>query len=211
MNQAAQPKSRRPDLRATVLQIEITDTSYQALAGFGGRLAGLLGNMAVQSDPNAVGSLDDLLGAVYSLILARHHHFVDRTDRAIELEALRKRAEQVQRGDVRIDGKWIAGWHFNSALFRVAAVYHRLLKVVSGQPATQDFVGTLRPKVEALYKQWTKVDWSSNSVQAIHTEVNTLKHTPQGVHSGRTATFEDAVAGIDELLNLVEAWSKRAP
>ncbi len=209
MNQDAEPLSRRPDLRATVLQFDLTDKSYQALAKFSDRLASLLSNATVQADPNAVGSLDDLLGAVYSLILARHHHFVDRTDRPIEIDVVRKRAEQVKRGDVRIDGKWIAGWHFNSALFRAAAVYHRLLKVAVEKPETQEYVPKLRPKVEALYRQWKKADWSSERIHAVHTQVNTLKHSPPGVHDVRTATFEDAVAGIDELLNLVEAWSIR--
>jgi len=33
----------------------------------------------------------------------------------------------------RTDGLWIAGFYFNNALFRAAAVYHhRLLKVITG-------------------------------------------------------------------------------
>src|SRR6266436_3805112 len=143
MNDDTHTKLIRPDLRATLLQIALTDNIYQTLAEFGGKLATLLNNPKVESDPNAVGVLDDLLGAVYSLILARHHHFDDRTNRPIEIDVVQKRALQIQNGDVRIDGKWIAGWHFNSALFRIAAVYHRLLKVCAGQPTTKDYVPTL--------------------------------------------------------------------
>jgi hypothetical protein len=202
-----QTKTIRPDLRATLLQIALTDGTYQSLAGFGGKLAALLNKSRIQSDPNAVGVLDDLLGAVYSLILARHHHFDDRTDKPIEIPVVQTRASQIQRGDVRIDGKWIAGWHFNSALFRISAVYHRLLKISAGQPATRDPVGKLLPQVEALYQKWTNTQWSSDRVHAIHKEVNELKHTTQGVHSARTATFDDALTSLGELVDLVEAWS----
>jgi hypothetical protein len=207
MKENHQTKSIRPDLRATLLQIALTDGTYQSLAEFGGKLAALLDNSKIQSDPNAVGVLDDLLGAIYSLILARHHHFDDRTDKPIEIPVVKTRASQIQRGDVRVDGKWIAGWHFNSALFRISAVYHRLLKISTGQPATTDHVGKLRPQVEALYKRWRSAQWSNDRVRAIHEEVNELKHTSQGVHSARTATFEDALAGVGELVDLVEAWS----
>jgi hypothetical protein len=210
MKEQPHMKLLRPDLRATLLQIALTDSSYKSLATFGGKLATLLENSKIQSDPNAVGVLDDLLGAVYSLILARHHHFEDRTDRPIEIPVVQARALQIQKGDVRIDGKWIAGWHFNSALFRIAAVYHRLLKVSVGQPETREYVWDLRPRVEALYKHWRRTEWSSDHVGAIHEEVNVLKHTTQGVHSGRTATFDDALAGIGELIDLAEAWSTSA-
>jgi hypothetical protein len=149
LNEAAHAKPIAPDLLALVLQIDLSDSSYQALARFAGTIASLFGTSRVQSDPHAVGLLDDLLGAVYSLILARHQRFVDRTDRPIEIAVVERRALQVHRGDVRIDGKWIAGWHFNSALFRIAAVYHRLLKLTSGQPATRIEITTRRPHVKS--------------------------------------------------------------
>ena len=118
------------------------------------------------------------------------------------------RAEQVARGDIRIDGKWIAGWYFNSALFRAAAVYHRLLKVVAGDPGTKDGVWDLLPKVEARYQSWTNAAWSSGCIRDVHSQVKFLKHEPQGMYHGRTATFADAVGGIGELLELVEGWRK---
>lgn len=174
-----------------------------------GKVAALLTNPTVQSNTDIVGLLDDLLGGVYCLILARQNRFQDRPDRAIEISAVQTRADQVQRGDVRIDGRWIAGWYFNGALLRAAAVYHRLLKVVAEQPQTRDHVPVLRPKVAALYRSWTNAEWSSQHVDVVHDEVNTLKHTPKGVYERRTASFDDAVRGIGELLNLVEAWSKK--
>jgi hypothetical protein len=208
-NTNSQPDSS--DLQPTLLQINLNDEPYKALAGYGSRLVGLLGNTEVRSDADAIGSLDDLLGAVYSLIFAKHYHFVDRPDRAIEIDAIRKRAEQIQRGVVRIDGKWMAGWHFNNGLFRVAAVYHRLLKVASGQPDLKRPMAKLLLDVKIIYRQWTGADWINDHAQVIYEEVNTLKHTPEGVYSARKATFDDAIAGIDELLRLVDAWSRSSP
>lgn len=202
MNEYPQSKSMRPEVRATLLQIDLTDGSYKTLTEFAGKIATFLEDSKIQAEPNAVGVLDDLLGAVYSLILARHHFFDDRTDRPIEIPVIQKRSSDVHNGDIRIDGKWIAGWHFNSALFRIAAVYHRLLKVVVGNPTTKEYVPALLPKVRALH------DWSNDRAHAIHDEVNTLKHTPQGVHSLRTATFEDGLVSIGELLDLIEEWSQ---
>lgn len=207
MNADRNPKVTRPDLRATLLQIDLSDGTYQVLAAFAAKVAELLNNPTIQSNQNAVGVLDDLLGSIYSLILARHYNFDDRTDKPIEIGVVQTRASQIQRGDVRIDGKWIAGWHFNSALFRIAAVYHRLLKMSAGQPQTRDSAWTLLPRVEALYQEWRKDKWTSDHVQAIHDEVNVLKHTPRGVHSARTVTFGDALASIGELVDLLGAWS----
>src|SRR6266550_1126890 len=206
MQQPPQPKSIRPDLRATLLQIDLTDDWYKTLADCGLELTVLLDHAKIRVEPNAIGVLDDLLSAVYSLILARHNQFDDRTDRPIEIDVVQRRASQIKNGDVRIDGKWIAGWHFNSALFRIAAVHHRLLKLAVGSPASKEYAPTLGPKVKTLYRQWTNGDWSCDHVDAIHNEVNTLKHTPQGIHSARSATFEDALTGVGELLDLMRTW-----
>lgn len=188
--------AKRPELRAILLRIDLSDQYYATLASLARRVGVLLADPTMQADANIVGSLDDLLGGIYSLILARHHLFKDRPDQIIELTAVQTRAEQVQNGDVRVDGKWIAGWHFNSALFRIAAVYHRLLKLISGDPTTREFVPSLRPKAEELYRERRGADWSYKNADSIHAEVNTLKHTPQGVYDRRNATFHEAVAGV---------------
>jgi len=191
------------------LQIDLTDRVYKALASFAGRIAKLLSEPTVQADPNLTGSLDDLLGAVYALILAKHGDFADRTNRPIEIAAIRKRAEQIEKGEVRIDGKWMAGLHFNSALFRAGAVYHRILKIAVGRPATEDHVPQLRREATKLYRQWRKAAWSSQHMDAVHAQVNVLKHSPRGVHDLRTVRYQDAVAGVSELLDLIEAWNTR--
>ncbi|HMD09202.1 MAG TPA: hypothetical protein VKH63_16845 [Candidatus Acidoferrum sp.] len=51
-------------------------------------------------------------------------------------------------GKVRLDGKWIARGYFNNALFRTAAIYHRVLKIVVGERA---YVPALVTKAQATY------------------------------------------------------------
>lgn len=206
MSENGTPQARRPELLATLLRVDLTDGNYAALARLGARIGLLLSDSTAKAKPEVVSSLDDLLGAIYALFLARHHHFEDRLDRDIEIPVVCTRAEQVARGDIRVDGKWIAGWHFNSALFRVAAVYHRLLKVAAGDPQTEEYRPKLLPKVRELYRAWSGTDWSSQNADAIYAEVNILKHAPEGVHHGRRATFNQAVSAVGELLTLIEAW-----
>ena len=104
----------------------------------------------------------------------------------------------------------MAAFHFNSRLFRSAAVYHRLLKIVTGRPAARDWVGTLREKAKALYQQWTGSKWSSQHIHAVHEQGTVLKHEPSGVYERRVVTYQDAVEGVGEVLDLLEAWIAQA-
>jgi len=55
---------------------------------------------------------------------------------------------------VRTSGNWLAGFHFNSALFRIAATYHRGLKVVSGKETSDLQKGELLKIVEPAFPSW---------------------------------------------------------
>ena len=100
----------------------------------------------------------------------------------------------------------MAGFHANSALFRLAAVYHRVLKVTTGDPKSEDYVPVLRTKASKLFRLWTNRDWSRGHIDQVHAQVNQLKHAPKGVFHGRSAKYSDAVGGARELLDLVDAW-----
>src|SRR5204862_3226687 len=109
----------------------------------------------------------------------------------------------------RLDGKWMGGFHFNSALFRIAAVYHRLLKIVVDNPNTGATVDVLRPKANKLYVGWTGYQWSRANADSVHGEVTRLKHTPNATLTQRRAKFEQALDGVEELLKLIEARVRR--
>jgi hypothetical protein len=186
------------DKISPVLTLDLTDSTHAALSNHAGRIGKLLSAPAVRANPDLAGSLDDFLGAVYALIQAKRHGFSDRTG-PIEIAAVEKRAQRIAAGRVRTDGKWVAGFYFNNALFRISAIYHRILKSVVGEKA---YVPVLLPKVQALYPQWT-----NSKLDMVHNQVNDLKHTPRGVHDQRTVTYDDAVAAVDELLALIETWT----
>ena len=141
-----------------------SDATNAELAKTASRIAVLLKLPRAQTNPDLFGCLDDFLGAIYALIFAKQCDFKDRVAIPIELDKVVKRAEQLAAGDVRTDGKWMAGFHFNSALFRMAAAYHRALKVVVGKPKTKEYAPALQPQVAKRYLQWTSQAWQTGNI-----------------------------------------------
>lgn len=180
-----------------ILDIDPDDPDYKALFAYAARIGKVLNVPAVRGNADLAGSLDDFLGAVYALIQAKHHQFADRAGRPIDITPVEKRAAQIAKGRVRTNGQWIAGFYFNNALFRTAAVYNRILKIVVGKA---DKLDKLRREAQILYPHWT-----CSKLGLVNSQVNDLKHTPRGVHDLRTVTYDDAVAAIGELLYLIEA------
>ena len=185
------------------LILDLNDQLYRALSRYAGRIRDLLATPAAGANPDLAGSIDDLLGAVYALIQAKHHQFKDR-DRPINITPVAQRAGRIASGRMRTNGQWIAGFYFNNALFRTAAIYHRILKIVVGKKA---HMPVLLPKAQALYPHWTNC-----KLDLVHNQVNDLKPTPRGVHDQITVTYDDAVAAVGELLDLIEAsTAEKAP
>jgi hypothetical protein len=179
------------------LSLDRSEQAQAALADYAGRIGTLLSAPAAHNNPDIAGSLDDLLGAVYALIQAKQFGFANRSA-PIDITAVEKRAKSIARGKVRTDGKWVAGFYFNNALFRTAAVLHRILKIALGKKA---YVPVLLPEAQASYPHW-----SSAKLAMVHDQVNDLKHTPRGIHDQRTVSYEDTVNAVGELLDLIEAW-----
>lgn len=186
--------------------VDLSSEPDGRIARSAARLATLLGCARVSYNPNACACIDDLLGAVHALFMARIHGFQDRLGQPIELAVLGKRAAALSNGTVRATGKWAAGFYFNGALFRISSVYHRILKVVLGTPRSRYTVDRLFPAATRKYKDWTGLDWDGINVRAIHREVNTLKHDARGVYMGRTVTVENAISAVEELITLIEGW-----
>lgn len=180
------------------LQVDRTDAAYGRLADFAGRIKTLLDRPKVQADPYLFHALDDFLGAVYALVLARAFEFKDRPiGQPPERDKVQIRAEQVSNGQIRLDGAWMAGFHFNSGIMRLSAVYHRFLRVITGNHKKGQWV-------EDLLKQLT-YSWTPVEIANVHTEVNKLKHDAGGLKDGRDAKFAQALDAVEELLTLLEA------
>ena len=189
------------------VEVDLKDQTYRRLAKSANRIDKLLA--ARPTDPHLRDTLDLFLGALYALALAKLGGFVDRTKGSTQVTAITTRAADVAAGRIRLDGKWMAGFHFNSALFRIAAVYHRLLKIVVDNPKTGETVDVLRPRADQLYREWTRHQWSRTKADWVHGEVTGLKHQPNASLNRRRAKFEHAVDGVEELLKLIEAYIRR--
>jgi hypothetical protein len=179
------------------------DPKDAELASYGARLLKLLRSSQAQNNHYFVATLDDFLGAIYALVLSQCnvHPFVKRSGQ-IEIDAVIKRAEDIASGTLRTSGNWMAGFHFNGALFRIAASYHRGLKVVSKKEKSGEMRGGLLPSVLAAFPEW-----KHQNLDDVYDEVNDLKHTAEGKFNLRRINLEAANAAIEELLNLFELWS----
>jgi hypothetical protein len=190
------------------VEVDLKDPAYRRVAKFANRIDKLLA--ARPTDPHLRDTLDLFLGVLYALALAKMEGFADRTNSSTQVTAITTRAADVAAGRIRLDGKWMAGFHFNSALFRVAAVYHRFLKIVVDNPDTRETVDVLRPKAAKRYARWTGHPWSRTNADEIHGEVTRLKHKPSATLNQRRAKFAQAFDASEELLQLVEAWIRHA-
>jgi hypothetical protein len=180
------------------------------------RVSVLLASQKVQNSYFAFATLDDLLGAIYAFVLAFHNQpsFKYRpVGKKIDPHVIVKRARSISQAHrIRLSGKWMAGFHFNSALFRLLAVYHRVLKIAVGKPRTGEHIGdetdpkSLLHRSKGVYKSWTGKQWDNIHINTVRTEVNDLKHDSAGIYWGRRVKESDAIAAVEELLKLFEAW-----
>ncbi len=182
-------------------------STYRQLEGLSGRIAQLLDSPALQSRRSLLACLDDLLGAVYSLFYAIHHDYTDREKSLSnkDIKAVAVRAADMASGRVRCEGQWTAGFYFNNTLFRIAAVYHRTLKVVTGKENTKLFPHGLLSDARKVFKQWQGQDWTNTNLQKVYDQVNDLKHTANGIIEGRDVGYNDALEALRELLILIES------
>jgi hypothetical protein len=191
-----EPAARK--MSSPTLNFNPDDPRFEALFGYAGRIEKLLKAPTVPANPDLAGSLDDFLGAVYALIQAKHHDFKSRPDRPIKISPVAKMAAEIAKGTVRTNGPWIAGFYFNNALFRTAAVYHRILQIVVGKDGN---VPTLQSEAIGHHGQWMSI-----KLHKVYSQVNELKHERQGVYAGRLVTYQEALNAIGDLLDLIEAW-----
>lgn len=181
-------------------------------------ITALLKSNKQRDDAHVWATLDDFLGAVYALILAFHNTppFKNRPrGQSIDSRVVLKRAKTIWVSrNIRTRGKWIAGFYFNSALFRLASVYHRSLKIGIGEPTSRDHVGrendpnSLISKAKERYQAWKNSAWENTNIHEIHQQVNQLKHQAEGSYYGRTVNEDQAMSAARELLEFLEAWER---
>jgi hypothetical protein len=156
--------------------------------------------------------LDYLLGALHALFRAHQLGFIDRQGPfdATYWTGPMTRVRYMETGEIRTDGKWLAGFYFNAALARIAAALDRTASLVERRTA-----GGKRPR--KLWERLERLGWGKwcdpyfilpggqpSRAFAVYAEVNFLKHDPSGRATGRTVSFADATAGLGEILDLTQ-------
>ncbi len=186
-----------------LLRLNLLDPGDKELTGYSARILMLLQRPRSQQNHFLVATLDDFLGVLYALIFAKYNnHPFESREGPIEIQTVVKRAEDVAQGIVRTSGNWLAGFHFNSALFRIAAAYHRGLKVVSGKTSRDFKKDALLARVEPDFP-----NWQHTNLDKIWGEVNGLKHAAKGLFGSRSVSRREANGAVAELLELFELWS----
>lgn len=184
----------------------LDDPEFLRLKEIAGRIARLLGREPHPKE-SLQACLDDLLGAVYSLMYAKHYKFSSRPQALAQKDIgnVLIRARKMALSKLRTEGKWTAGFYLNNALFRTSAVYHRSLKILTENEEDNNNLGKLVPCAKKLYEEARKVPWSNESVEKVHSEVICLKHTSGGISGGRGVQFDTAIKAVDEILEFIEA------
>ncbi len=184
-----------------VNDLDLKDSKQKRLASLAARIVTLLEKPGVQSNKPLVSVLDDLLGAVYALVAARQEKFHGKMGES-EFPPILNRAKLLATGKPKTSGNWMAGFHFNSAMFRISAVFDRLPKSLAGCKHGE---GCCEHGAAARYRKTKGKRWRSQQLHEIRREVNAIKHEAIGVYKGRRANLNAGLAAVNQILDLAEA------
>lgn len=173
-------------------QINLSDPRLKELSTQAGRIATIVAKYKTKPTDPVVAALDELLGAVYALVSAIEKDFKGKLGPS-EFQPVFIRAQHLANGQVRKDGNWMAGFHFNSAIFRISAVLDRLPKALGGH------TGAAR-----RYQRKTGKSWQNKEAHEIREEVNRLKHKASGIFAKRRSALTAAITAVAQLLHLAE-------
>jgi hypothetical protein len=174
-------------------QINLSDARLKELSALAGRIATVVAKFHEKPTDPVVAALDELLGAVYALVSAVEKDFKGKLGPS-EFQPVLTRAQHLANGQVRKDGNWMAGFHFNSAMFRISAVLDRLPKALGGHAGATN-----------RYQKKTGKPWQNKEAHEIRQEVNRLKHKASGVFGKRRSALAAAIIAVDQLVHLAEA------
>ena len=184
-----------------IKDLDLKDKTQKRLAGFAARIVTLVEKPNVQKNEPLVSVLDDLLGAAYALIAARQENFKGKLGKS-EFAPILDRAKLIATAKPKNSGNWMAGFHFNSAMFRISAVFDRLPKSLAGCKHAE---ACCEHGAAARYQKVKGKAWQMQQLHDIRKEVNAIKHDAVGVYRGRKANLNAALAAVNQILELAEA------
>lgn len=162
--------------------------------------------------------LNYVLGALHGLLQAKRLGFKNR-DHALD-DARGRSSRGVEywdygplarvgfiiEGKLRVDGAWVAGFYFNSALARLAAAFDRVVRHKAAQRGLdRKRAGSGRPpSVRELLRALGLGTFTKGKLADVYEEANVLKHKPEGLGKRRNVTMADATAAFERMLDLLE-------
>jgi hypothetical protein len=186
-------------------QVVVKDYPYERLSSYAQRTVTLLEDPVIQKNDEMKSALDELLGSIYSLTIAHKLKYEDRIKKKKEDRVILNVAKELSEGTVRTDGKWVAGYFMNSGTYRTSSVYHRVLKIATGEDIED--LTKLAAKAGAAYKQWTNgKQWPKDELERVRREANSLKHEEEGLYPGRELWHVHGVVAIGQLITFIEQW-----
>jgi uncharacterized membrane protein len=102
----------------------------------------------------------------------------------------------------------MAGFHFNSAMFRISAVFDRLPRAFAGCPHGE---ACCEHGAAAQYRKAKGKAWPNQQLHDIRKEVNSIKHEAIGVYRGTRANLNAALAAVNQVLDLAAVSNVRTP
>lgn len=150
------------------------------------------------------------LGALHALIRAAELGFRDRTQTiptTAYAQSLGRMLKRLGEGNAALRGQWLAGFYFNDAMFRLAALYERGLKAAVGARGRES-VPHLR---QIGIAKGVMGSTNFSALDAVRTDVNELKHRDGLVLKGREVAFDRAIEAAREARELLDRVARTAP
>lgn len=176
----------------------------------------------IDKHPYLVHSWRFAVGAIYALDKSYQYH-VERssyTQPASHLVQVREVISQMNLGQSP-DHIWLAGFHFNAALMRIAAFYERSLRSLLIESKLDEKITVIRkgkPKdikvskanvndlVSIVQDRLFKAKpIRTTAADKIRKEVNNLKHQVLGVLPQDAVTMDEAIQALKEIMHLLRA------
>src|SRR5262249_21421573 len=111
----------------------------------------------------------------------------------------------IAKAKLRVDGAWAAGFYFDSALARMAAVFDRVVKRTARRKGLLPPRGSGNgPSLRDLLSALSLDSFFQGKLGDVYREVNRLKHDAEGHAARRGVTMADATAAFTQMLALLE-------
>ncbi|MGE5417002.1 MAG: hypothetical protein ACM3UZ_09595 [Acidobacteriota bacterium] len=156
--------------------------------------------LEIPDDKEIIQTVQTTIGALYSLGKAKQLNYEYYN---VDSERLLELISKLNKDSLDQDNQWSAGYYFNSALIRMAAGYHRSLKLIAFGLGSDlmDLEWKLIKNLIPLVKQAGVNKDKVKMLTKVNSEVNRFKHDQSGTKE-RKVDFITAIQAADELIDL---------